>query len=98
MRIYCLGEVNRTYISKLEKGESWVGLEILVKSGRVLSVEPAAFVTRAPDIPRMSRCTRQLPDISTLKMRLGERSNPAAWTRMCVIVKLFYVYLRCLPS
>lgn len=27
--------------SKLEKGESWVGLEILVKSGGVLSAEPA---------------------------------------------------------
>lgn len=39
--------VNRTYMSKLEKGESWVGLEILVKLGKVLSVEPADFL-RAP--------------------------------------------------
>ena len=37
-------EVNRTYMSKLEKGESWVGLEILVKLAGVLGVEPADFL------------------------------------------------------
>ena len=41
-------EVNRTYMSKLEKGESWVGLEILVKLGKVLGVEPAEFLRTPP--------------------------------------------------
>jgi transcriptional regulator with XRE-family HTH domain len=38
--------VNRTYISKLEKGEPWIGLEILVKLSVVLEVEPADFLRR----------------------------------------------------
>jgi transcriptional regulator with XRE-family HTH domain len=33
--------VNRTYMSKLEKGDTWVGLEIMVRLSVVLSVEPA---------------------------------------------------------
>ncbi len=37
-------EVNRTYISKLEKGVSYVGLEIIGKLAEVLAVEPAALL------------------------------------------------------
>ncbi|HLZ03074.1 MAG TPA: helix-turn-helix transcriptional regulator [Bradyrhizobium sp.] len=39
-------DVNRTYISKLEKGEPWVGLKILVKLSDVLGVEPTDFLRR----------------------------------------------------
>ncbi|WP_456726416.1 helix-turn-helix domain-containing protein [Bradyrhizobium sp. USDA 3397] len=38
--------VNRTYISKLEKGSTWVGLEVLVKISKVLQAEPADFLER----------------------------------------------------
>jgi transcriptional regulator with XRE-family HTH domain len=44
--------VNRTYMSKLEKGGSFVGLEVIVKLAKVLDVEPADFL-RVP--PRRSR-------------------------------------------
>ena len=33
--------VNRTYMSKLEKGDTWVGLEIMVKLSTILDVQPA---------------------------------------------------------
>jgi transcriptional regulator with XRE-family HTH domain len=36
--------VNRTYMSKLEKGGSFVGLEVMVKLASVLKVEPAEFL------------------------------------------------------
>jgi transcriptional regulator with XRE-family HTH domain len=39
-------DVNRTYVSKLEKGATWVGLEVLVKLSRALQVEPADFLQR----------------------------------------------------
>jgi transcriptional regulator with XRE-family HTH domain len=39
--------VNRTYMSKLEKGGSFVGLELMVKLAKVLEVEPADFL-KAP--------------------------------------------------
>ncbi|MCK1326349.1 helix-turn-helix transcriptional regulator [Bradyrhizobium sp. 156] len=39
-------DVNRTYISKLEKGATWVGLEVLVKISKVLHAEPADFLER----------------------------------------------------
>ena len=39
-------EVNRTYVSKLETGATWVGLEVLVKLSSVLKVEPADFLQR----------------------------------------------------
>jgi transcriptional regulator with XRE-family HTH domain len=39
-------EVNRTYVSKLEKGATWVGLEVLVKLSTVLKVEPSDFLER----------------------------------------------------
>jgi transcriptional regulator with XRE-family HTH domain len=41
-------EVNRTYMSKVEKGDTWVGLEIMVKLGRALGVEPGAFLQPPP--------------------------------------------------
>jgi transcriptional regulator with XRE-family HTH domain len=46
--------VNRTYMSKLEKGGSFVGLELMVRLARVLEVEPADFL-KVP--PRKSRRT-----------------------------------------
>ncbi len=45
-------EVNRTYMSKIEKGATWVGLEIIGKLAAVLEVEPAEML-RLP--PRRSR-------------------------------------------
>jgi transcriptional regulator with XRE-family HTH domain len=41
-------EVNRTYVSKLEKGATWVGLEILVRLAQTLQVDPADFLQRPP--------------------------------------------------
>ncbi len=37
-------DINRTYISKLEKGMSYPGLEIIGKLAAVLSVEPAELL------------------------------------------------------
>jgi transcriptional regulator with XRE-family HTH domain len=37
-------DVNRTYMSKIEKGGTWVGLEIIGKLARVLRVEPAELL------------------------------------------------------
>ena len=36
--------VNRTYLSKLEKGASYAGLEIIGKLAAVLEVEPAELL------------------------------------------------------
>jgi transcriptional regulator with XRE-family HTH domain len=47
-------DVNRTYISKLEKGATYVGLEIIGKLADVLEVEPSDFL-RTAKRPRMSR-------------------------------------------
>ena len=44
--------VNRTYLSKLEKGASYAGLEIIGKLAAVLGVEPAELL-RSP-IPKRS--------------------------------------------
>ena len=38
--------IDRTYLSKLETGATWAGLKIMCKLARVLSVEPADFLTR----------------------------------------------------
>jgi transcriptional regulator with XRE-family HTH domain len=38
--------VNRTYVSKLEKGDTWIGLEVMVKLSDVLGVEPADFLQK----------------------------------------------------
>ena len=37
-------DVNRTYTSKIEKGGTWVGLEIISKLASVLKVEPAELL------------------------------------------------------
>jgi len=37
-------DINRTYISKLEKGVNYAGLEIIGKLAMVLAVEPAEFL------------------------------------------------------
>jgi len=37
-------EINRTYVSKLEKGVTYVGLEIIGKLAEVLDVEPSALL------------------------------------------------------
>lgn len=36
--------VNRTYMSKLERGGTYVGLEIIEKLSKVLEIEPADFL------------------------------------------------------
>ena len=41
-------EVNRTYLSKLEKGASYAGLEIIGKLAAVLEVEPAELLRLPP--------------------------------------------------
>jgi transcriptional regulator with XRE-family HTH domain len=51
-------DVNRTYLSKLEKGVSHVGLEIVGKLAEVLEVEPAEFLklpTKSGRSPKASR-------------------------------------------
>ena len=39
---------NRTYMSKIEKGATWVGLEIIGKLATVLEVEPAELLRLPP--------------------------------------------------
>jgi transcriptional regulator with XRE-family HTH domain len=41
-------DVNRTYMSKLEKGGSYPGLEIIGKLAAVLKVEPAELLRLPP--------------------------------------------------
>ena len=41
-------EINRTYLSKLEKGASYAGLEIIGKLASVLVVEPADLLKLPP--------------------------------------------------
>ena len=41
-------EINRTYISKLETGVTWAGLEIIVKLATVLAVDPSALLKPLP--------------------------------------------------
>ena len=51
--------VNRTYMSKLEKGGSFVGLEVMVRLAAVLAVEPGDFLKppprKAPRFPKTAR-------------------------------------------
>lgn len=37
-------DVNRTYMSKIERGGTYVGLELMVKLAKVLKVEPRDFL------------------------------------------------------
>lgn len=39
-------KVNRTYVSKLETGATWAGLEVICKLARVLNVEPSDLLSR----------------------------------------------------
>ena len=48
--------VNRTYMSKLEKGASYPELEIIAKLATVLGVEPAGLLRVPPGMPEFSRC------------------------------------------
>jgi transcriptional regulator with XRE-family HTH domain len=40
--------VNRTYLSKLEKGTPYVGLEIIGRLADVLQVQPSEFLKEPP--------------------------------------------------
>lgn len=46
--------VNRSYVSKLEKGATYPGLEIMVKLARVLRVEPYELLK-----PRIEKSRRR---------------------------------------
>ena len=41
-------DVNRSYLSKVEKGETYVGLEIIGKLAIVLEIEPAELLKLPP--------------------------------------------------
>jgi transcriptional regulator with XRE-family HTH domain len=43
--------INRSYMSKLERGASYPGLEIIAKLATVLEVEPAELVRVRPTKP-----------------------------------------------
>jgi transcriptional regulator with XRE-family HTH domain len=43
--------INCTYLSKLEKGASYPGLEIIAKLARALEIEPAELL-RVPPMPK----------------------------------------------
>lgn len=40
-----LADINRTYISKLETGATWVGLQVISRLAKVLGRQPAEFLT-----------------------------------------------------
>jgi len=48
-------DVNRTYISKLEKGVSYVGLEIIGKIAAVLKIEPSELLRLPPSRSKRRR-------------------------------------------
>ena len=48
-------DVNRTYVSRLEKGVSYAGLEIIGKLANVLGVEAAELLKRPPRKVRRGR-------------------------------------------
>jgi len=48
-------DVNRTYVSKLEKGVSYPGLEIIAKLANALGVEPAELLMRLEKTDRRIR-------------------------------------------
>lgn len=47
-------DINRTYVSKLEKGVSYAGLEIIGKISSVLDIEPADLLKLPPKHRRKS--------------------------------------------
>ena len=48
-------DVNRTYLSKLEKGVSYPGLEIIAKLADALGVEPAELLMLSPKSAKRTR-------------------------------------------
>jgi transcriptional regulator with XRE-family HTH domain len=48
-------DVNRTYLSKLEKGVSYPGLEIIAKLADALGVEPAELLMLSPKSGKRTR-------------------------------------------
>jgi transcriptional regulator with XRE-family HTH domain len=48
-------DVNRTYLSKLEKGVSYPGLEIIAKLAHALGVEPAELLMLPPKRGKRTR-------------------------------------------
>jgi transcriptional regulator with XRE-family HTH domain len=48
-------DVNRTYLSKLEKGVSYPGLEIIAKLANALDVEPADLLIRSQRTSKRAR-------------------------------------------
>jgi transcriptional regulator with XRE-family HTH domain len=38
--------VNRTYVSKLETGATWAGLEVIAKLAKALDADPTEFLTQ----------------------------------------------------
>ncbi len=48
-------DVNRTYLSKLEKGVSYPGLEIIAKLADALGVEPAVLLMRPEKTDKRTR-------------------------------------------
>jgi transcriptional regulator with XRE-family HTH domain len=48
-------DVNRTYLSKLEKGVSYPGLEIVAKLADALEVEPAELLMRPETTSRRTQ-------------------------------------------
>jgi transcriptional regulator with XRE-family HTH domain len=48
-------DVNRTYLSKLEKGVSYPGLEIIAKLADALGVEPAELLMLPENTDRRTR-------------------------------------------
>jgi transcriptional regulator with XRE-family HTH domain len=49
--------INRTYMSALEKGDHYVGLEIIEKLSKALRVEPADFLKPPPKPSRKRKTT-----------------------------------------
>jgi transcriptional regulator with XRE-family HTH domain len=48
-------DVNRTYMSKLEKGSTYAGLEIIGKLASALKVEPTEFFVKMKGTRRLKR-------------------------------------------
>ena len=48
-------DVNRTYVSKLEKGVSYPGLEIIAKLADALGIEPAEMLVLPPSKGKRTR-------------------------------------------
>lgn len=39
-----LADINRTYVSKIETGATWIGLELIGRLSKVLGRQPAEFL------------------------------------------------------